>query len=263
MEGIDVRHIDVTETSRIALPPVATSSKTNSATPRQQQSSESRIPTPTIPRQYDAHVRTYRRYVAQSDKKRQKEEIERRTTLRAGLKIKAKPVTITAKPIRIEEKTSLKNKYIVKLPITRVNEVTTPVKQLPTPIKRNQNEWSQRETTKTVTERIERLNDEECTLQACKKTNGRHNRALVLITTQLWDECEEEMIDHDHPVCNECAGKIKHKMWGERVTRRRAYDEKIVEISTQIVSFTETYKTKRGEDAELLCELLHDAPMNT
>ena len=71
------------------------------------------------------------------------------------------------------------------------------------------------------------------------------------------------MTDHDHPVCNECAGKIKHKIWGEKVVRRRAYDEKIVEISTQTVSYIETYKTKRGEDAELLCKLLHDAPMST
>ena len=71
------------------------------------------------------------------------------------------------------------------------------------------------------------------------------------------------MMDHDHPVCNACAGKIKHKMWGEKVVRRRAYDKKIVEISTQTVSYIETYKTKRGEDAELLCKLLHDAPMNT
>ena len=126
MEGIDVRHIDVMKTSRIALPPVATSSETNSATPRQRQSSESRIPTPTIPRQYDAHVRAYRRHVAQSDKEKQKKEIETRTVLCAGLKIKAKPITITVKPVRIEEKTSLKNKYI-----------------LPTPIKRDQSEWSQ------------------------------------------------------------------------------------------------------------------------
>ena len=118
LEGIDVRHIDVMETSRIALPPVATSSKTNSATPRQRQSSESRIPIPTTPWQHDAHVRAYRRHVAQGDKERQTKEIERRTVLRAGLKIKAKPVTVTVKPVRIEEKTSLKNKYIVKLPVT-------------------------------------------------------------------------------------------------------------------------------------------------
>ena len=143
LEGVDVRHIDVTKTSRIALPPVATSSETNSATPWQRPPSKSRIPTPMTPRQYDAHVRAYRRYVAQGDKEKQKEEIERRTILRAGLKVKAKPVTITAKPIRIEEKTSLKNKYIVKLPVTRVNEVTTPIRQLPTPVKRDQSEWSQ------------------------------------------------------------------------------------------------------------------------
>ena len=74
-----------------------------------------------------------------------------------------------------------------------------------------------RETTKTVTERVERLINEPCSMQACKKENGRHARTLVTIITAAFDEYEGEFFDNKHPMCPGCADKIKRSFMGESV----------------------------------------------
>ena len=73
-----------------------------------------------------------------------------------------------------------------------------------------------RETMKTVTERVERLIDEPCSMQACKKENGRHARALVVIVTAAFDEYEGEFFENEHPMCPGCADKIRKSFWVKR-----------------------------------------------
>ena len=75
------------------------------------------------------------------------------------------------------------------------------------------------ETTKTVTERVKRLIDEPCSMQACKKENGRHARTLVVIVMAAFDEYKGKTFDNEHPMCPGCADKIKRSFMGEKVVR--------------------------------------------
>ena len=124
LDGIDVHHIeitDVTKVSHVPLPPTAAvffGNKTGS-TPRQP--TDSKIPAPTKPRQHDAHVRAYRQHVAATTRVAQQEYIEKRTVLRAGLKITApRPQTMTRPVLRapttMTTMTTAMTSYVVKLP---------------------------------------------------------------------------------------------------------------------------------------------------
>ena len=77
------------------------------------------------------------------------------------------------------------------------------------------------------------LIDEPCTMQACKKINGRFPQSLVTIITRFFDECEEEFVENSHPVCKECSDKIKRSFMGEKVLRREAYREMSTKLSTK------------------------------
>ena len=96
-------------------------------------------------------------------------------------------------------------------------------------------------------------------MQACKKENGRHACALVIIVTAAFDEYEGKFFDNEHPMCPECADKVKRSFMGEKVVRREAYKETTTELSTRVVKYTETFDEKKGQDAEDLCNILYDA----
>ena len=100
------------------------------------------------------------------------------------------------------------------------------------------------------------LIDEPCTMQACRKTNGRFPRSLVTIVTQFFNECEEEMMENSHPVCKECSDKVKRSFMGEKVLRREAYREMGTKLSTKQIKFAEMYDNERAERAETLCKVL-------
>ena len=115
-----------------------------------------------------------------------------------------------------------------------------------------------RETTRMVTERVEQLIDEPCSMQACKKVNGQHAHALVIIITMAFDEYEGEFFNNEHPMCPGCADKVKRSFLGEKVVHREAYKETTTELSTHVVKFTETFDKRKGQDAEDLCNILYD-----
>ena len=60
-------------------------------------------------------------------------------------------------------------------------------------------------------------------------------------------------------MCPGCADKVKKSFMGEKVVRREAYKETTTELSTRVVKFIETFDEKKGQDAEELCNILHDA----
>ena len=123
LDGIDVRHIevtDVTKVSHVPPPPMAAVFFRNkiSSTPRRP--TDSKIPAPAKPRQHDAHVRAYRRHVATTIRVAQQTYIEKRTVLRAGLKIMApRPQTVMRPVLRAPTTTTPATTYVIKLPTAR------------------------------------------------------------------------------------------------------------------------------------------------
>ena len=95
LEGVDTHSIDVTNVSHIAILPIAAVFYGNKTTASPRKSSTSSIPAPTKPRQYDAHVRAYRKHEAAKHEVATTERIAARTVLHAGLKIRA-PCPTTA-----------------------------------------------------------------------------------------------------------------------------------------------------------------------
>ena len=87
LKGVDTRSIDMTNVSHIGIPPTTAVFYSNKTTPSPRKSLDSSIPTPTKPRQYDAHVRAYRKHEAAKHKAATTERITARMVLRAGLKI--------------------------------------------------------------------------------------------------------------------------------------------------------------------------------
>ena len=114
----------------------------------------------------------------------------------------------------------------------------------------------QRETMRWVRAQVTESINEPCTMQACKKINRRFPRSLVMIITQFFDECKEEFMENSHPVCKECADKVKRSFMGEKVLRKEAYREIGTKLSTKQVKFIETYDNERAERAETLCKIL-------
>ena len=120
--------------------------------------------------------------------------IEKRTVLHAGLKITAPQPQTTTRPVlqapMMTTTTPATTSYIVKLPMARVGAktITASTTQCaknitgtprsvrfelpPVTYEPRKLRMVTRETTRTVTEQVERLIDEPCSMQACKKENG-------------------------------------------------------------------------------------------
>ena len=95
LEGVDTRHINVTDVSHIGIPPTAAIFYGNKTTASPRKPSNSSIPVPTKPRQHDAHVRAYKKHEAAKHKAATTERIATHTVLRAGLKVRAPCPTMT------------------------------------------------------------------------------------------------------------------------------------------------------------------------
>ena len=166
--------------------------------------------------------------------------------------------------------------YIIKIPMvcsdakTTMTNTTQCVKSMlctpqtvaielpPVTIKPQTLHMVTRETTRMVMEQVEWLINEPCIMQACKKTNGQHACTLITIITATFNKYKEKFYKNKHPMCPECADKVKRSFLGEKVVCHKVYKETTTELSTCIVAFIETYNEKKGQDAEDLCNILYD-----
>ena len=65
-----------------------------------------------------------------------------------------------------------------------------------------------------------------------QKGERQHARALIIVVTAAFDEYEGDFFENEHPMCPECADKVKRSFLGEKVIRQEAYRETTTELST-------------------------------